>query len=123
MLIKEAEWLLAADVVSKEVYSRIIMRMLSENHDLAGLLEDVLGFEVGLSDETFFSKLNEIGDAVVWRLLGLDYAIYPELPKKEEEHEMKMNEYYVKEKTNKGSSMADDEDEAILCAALRVSAG
>lgn len=123
MLIKEAEWLLAADVVSKEVYSRIIMRMLSENHDLAGLLEDVLGFEVGLSDETFFSKLNEIGDAVVGRLLGLDYAIYPELPKKEEEHEMKMNEYYVKEKTNKGSSMADDEDEAILCAALRVSAG
>lgn len=71
----------------------------------------------------FFSKLNEIGDAVVGRLLGVDYAIYPELPKKEEEHEMKMNEYYVKEKTNKGSSMADDEDEAILCAALRVSAG
>jgi hypothetical protein len=132
MLIKEAEWLLAADVVSKEVYSRIIMRMLSENHDLAGLLEDVLGFEVGLSDETFFSKLNEIGDAVVGRLLGLDYAIYSELPnnyeatvskKKEEEHEMKMNEYYEKEKTNNKGSMADDEDEAILCAALRVSAG
>lgn len=57
MLIKEAEWLLAADVVSKEVYSRIIMRMLSENHDLAGLLEDVLGFEVGLSDETFFFEI------------------------------------------------------------------
>ena len=80
-MVKEAEWLLVADVVTEEVYSRIIMRMLTEN-DLEGLIESVLGGEVGLLDESFFSNLNDIGDVVVGRLMGLDCAIYSELEKK-----------------------------------------
>ena len=77
LVVKEAEWLLVADVVTEEVYSRVIMGMLTENHDLEGLIESVPGGEVGLLEESFFSNLNDVG-----RLMGLDCAIYSELEKK-----------------------------------------
>ena len=82
MLVKEAEWLLAAGVVSKEVYSRIIMRLFSENLSMEGLIEYVLADEVGLLDDSIFSELNIIGGAVVERLRCLNIDVYSELDRK-----------------------------------------
>lgn len=82
MLVKEAEWLLAADIVSKEVYSRIIMRLFSENLSMEGFIENVLADEVGLLDDSIFLNLNIIGGAVVERLRCLNIDVYSEIDRK-----------------------------------------
>ncbi|KAL7458111.1 hypothetical protein ACHAWC_009628 [Mediolabrus comicus] len=118
MLVKEAEWLLAAGVVSKEVYSRIIMRLFSENLNMEGLIENVLADEVGLMDDSIFSELNTIGGLVVQRLRCLNMDVYSELDRKKFEaklmaYEAEYRGSTLKEKVGEeeeGLTHLDEED-------------
>lgn len=69
-ILQELEWLLAAEVISKEVYCRVVMKMFSENLDFETLIY-MIAREVGLLDENIFLNLNVKGENVNCRLENL----------------------------------------------------